>query len=649
VYSLMVFQYGSTGVSKRSYGHSETEDLLRAQKRQRIVTNDPDRPLHSRERDTVEREVQDSGEQAREATVIQDSQRSTTEDRAGRGVNELSPVVTKYGRINSNQARRGDSIDQRHSNLIVTSSASHQRIPTPPSVASSKDEAATSDSDAHLPRSRAMSRSKRKLNFMDDSSEQDRGHSISTAVTTPQSVLQQPQTQSLIIDNRKLRRPAARTGRNNAAEEQIIKKFPRQNVYEVIETDTERPSVKPVSHDVLSKISNSNKWKAYKSSTTSKSDKSSPHQRNNVVIKKSDVQVPEQQRLNHGDQQQTLEQERNRVAKLAKQRTEQERSKLAFEAAEKWRLDAERKEKDRDVKLTNEQIVAEKVRREIEAKKAQEMEEAEAEAAAIRRREALAKAEAAKAAQLAEKARVEAEANTKLEEQRKARLEEEVRAREAFEAEKLQFELEALRKVEQENDLKEQAILQSRQENKQKSQSLKASLEATVRRAASTPAKVFGAEAMPQANQTGPVSSAGPAATSNKRVTCTPFIPHGKPSEFSPASLRPSQVIAGSLPRVPSPNVGLEDQMPMPPQLKRKVSFVDQAPLSARRSSSASSSLKQTTLVPPRLGITDVRSTPKRTPLKASVTGSKLPKGTLFSLKLNKLLENIFSVLTPFT
>jgi hypothetical protein len=596
----------------------------------------------------VEREVQVPEEQAREATIIQDSQRSTAEDRAGRGVNELSPVVTKYRRINSNQARRGDSVDQRHSNLIVTSSASHQHVPTPPSLASSKDEAATSDSDAHLPRSRAMSRSKRKLNFMDDSSEQDRGHSISTAVTTPQSVFQQPQTQS-IIDNRKLRRPTARTGRNNAAEEQIIKKLPRQNVYEAIETDTERPSVKPVSGDVLSKISNSNKWKAYRSSTTSNSDKGSPHQRKNIVIKESDVQVPGEQRLNHSDQQQKLEQEQNRVAKLAKQRAEQERSKLAFEAVEKRRLDAERKEKDREAKLASERIVAEKVRREIEAKKAQEKEEAEAEAAAMRRREALAKAEVAKAAQLAEKVRVEAEANAKLEEQRKAMLEVEAKAREALEAEKLQFELEALRKAEQENDLKEQAILQSRQENKQKSQNLKASLEATVRRAASTPAKVFAAEAMPQTNQTGPASSAGPAATSNKRVTCTPFIPRGRPSEFSPASLRPSQVIAGSLPRVPSRNVGLEDQMPMPPQLKRKVSFVDQAPPSARRSSTASSSLKQTTLVPPRLGITDVKSTPKRTPLKANVGGSKLPKGTLFSFKLNKLLENIFSVLTPCT
>src|SRR5277367_3730868 len=69
-----VFQYGSVGVGKRSYGLSEAGGLLRAQKRQRIATNDPDHPMHSTEGDTVNREVQSPVEHAREVTVIQDSQ-----------------------------------------------------------------------------------------------------------------------------------------------------------------------------------------------------------------------------------------------------------------------------------------------------------------------------------------------------------------------------------------------------------------------------------------------------------------------------------------------------------------------------------------------------------------------------------------------
>src|SRR5277367_1769839 len=45
VQSSGVFQYGSVGPGKRSYGYLEAEDSIRAQKRQRIVTDDLDRPL----------------------------------------------------------------------------------------------------------------------------------------------------------------------------------------------------------------------------------------------------------------------------------------------------------------------------------------------------------------------------------------------------------------------------------------------------------------------------------------------------------------------------------------------------------------------------------------------------------------------------
>ncbi len=627
-----VFHYGSKGGVKRIYGYSEAEDSLRAQKRQRIVTDDPDRPIRSRERDTVEREVRPPGELAEAAIFVQDSQETTTKDLTGRGIDSLSQATTEVGRMNPTRPLRSGLVDRGHSNLLATSSTSHQHISTPPSITSSKDEAAASDSDVQSPRSRAISRSKRKLNFTDDFSEQDRGHSISTAVTTPQSVLQPPKIQSPMIDNKKLRRPTVRGNKSVAEGELKNKTLPRQNVYEVIETDSERPSVKTVHQEVSSTISNSYKWKAYRSSTTPNSDKSSPSQHRNTVTKQKDIQI-EDKRLNH-DELQKVELEPNRVTKLAKQREERERSRLAFEAVEKKRLDAEEKEKERQAKLEGERQAAEKLRKEVEAKKTLAKKQAEAEVA--RKRDALAKAEAVKAAQLAEKARKEAEAEARLREQSKARFEEEERAREASEAERLQIEIDTIRKAEKENDLTERALFQSRQENEQKSQNLKASLEATVRRAASTPVKAVSehhgysaTEATPQANSIAPISSAGSITSSNKWVTCTPFIPRGKQSGFSPATLRPSEATADSLPTVSSPNVGLEDQMPLPPQLKRKVSFADQAPPSRRRCSSTSSALKQTTLVPPRLGITDVKSTPRRTPLRTSSTGSKPPKGAL--------------------
>ena len=606
-----VFQYGSTGAQKRSYGYSEAEDLLRAQKRQRIVTNDPDRPMRSREHVTVDREVQHSEGHAREATVIQDSQDNTTKDWVGRVVNGVGQGFTKYGQMNSAQPRGSGLDDRRPSNPVATPSAPLQRIQTPATANSSKDEAATSDSDVHLPRSRATSRSKRKLNLIEDSSEQDRGQSTSTAMTTPLSVLQQSNHQSPVID-KKLRRPTVRAGKNNTDDQQLTRPPPRQNVYEIIETDSERPSAKLAPQDISSKLSSSYKWKRYSSSTTTNSEQTSPRRRRSAVIKEKDVQTPEEGRMNHEDQQ-ALEQEQNQGIKVAKQQAEQERSRLAFEVAEKRRLDAEEKAKELQAKLESERVAAEKLRQEIEAKKAQA--QAEAEAEAMREKDALAKAEAAKAAQLAEKAKLEAEAKARLEEQRKARLEEEERARKASEADK---------------------------------QNLKASLEATVRRAATTSAKAVAAhndysaaEATSEADDIGPPSNAGPATSSNKQITCTPFIPRGRPSGFTPATLRPSQATASSLPRVPSPNVGLEDQMPMPPQLKRKVSFVDQDPPSGRRSSNASSTLKQTTLVPSRLGITDLKSTPKRTPLKANSKGSKPSKGALFSFPPNILLECI--------
>jgi hypothetical protein len=636
-----VFQYGSAGPGKRSYNQSEAENSTRAPKRQRIVTSDPDRPVRSRERDTVEREIQILEHQVQETTVIQDSQQSTTGFRIGQRMSGLSPRITKVWQMNSSQARPIDSVDRRHSDAMARTSGPHQCIPSPPSIASSKDEAATSDSDAHLTRSRAMSRWTKQLNFIDDSSERDRGHSISTAVTTPQSVLQQSKNQSPIRENKKLRRPTVRTGKYNTADEQRNKVLPRENVYEVIETDTERLSVTPASRDVLLKINNSNKWKTYRSSTTPNSGKSGPQQRRNVASKEDYLRVLVQKQPTHEgqqkDQQQPAERERNQVAKLAEQQAEQERSRLAFKVAERRRIDAERDELEREAKLEIERVATEKLRKEIEAKKAQEKWEAEA----ARRQEALVRTEAAKAAQLAEKTRLEAEANSRLEEEN-VRLKKEERDREASEAEKLQLETETLRKAEKGNDLKEQAILQSREENKQKSQTLRASLEATVRRAARTPAKVVASHESPSANDIRSASTANSTTASNKQATCTPFIPRGRPSDNSLASLHPS------LARVPSPNVGLEDQMPMPPQLNRKVSFVDQARPSALRSST-SSLLKQTTLVPQRLGFTDMRSTPKRTPLKTTAAGPKLSKGVLFSFRSNELFEYISSVLTPCT
>jgi hypothetical protein len=645
-----VFQYGSVGIGKRRNGRSEAEELLRAQKRQRIITNEPDRPIRSRERDTVDREEQDSGENAREATVIQDSQEINTVDLAGPGVNGVSQRITKHGQIASSLARESGSVHQRHTNPITTFSTPLQRIPGPPSGSISKDEAATSSSEINSPRSRVISQSRRKLDLVEDFSEQDRGQSTSTAVTTPLSVLQQPNHQSPIIDHKKLRRPTLRAGKSTTEDQQLARAPPRQNLYEVIETDSELPIAKPVAQDISSRIGNSYKWKTYRSSTTPNSDKSSSRQRRTVLIKANDVQTPENRRMDH-EEQQVLEQEQIRAMKLAKQQADQERSRLAFETAEKKRLDAEEKEKERLAKLETERVAAVKRRQDIETKRAQAEEEAKAEA--TRQKNALAKAEAAKATQLAEKTKLEAEAKARLEEQAKAKLEEEEKAREASEADNLRLEIDALRRVERENDLKEQAVLQSRQENRRKSERLKASLEATVRRAASTPAKAViaqnghsAAEATPEADDNGPASNAGPATSGNKRITCTPFIPRGRPTGFSPATLHPSQATATSLPRIPSPNVGLEDQMPMPPQLKRKVSFVDQGPSVGRRSSSTSSTLKQTTLVPRRLGITDVKSTaaksnPKHTPLRANSNGSKPSKGALFSFLPKMLLKCI--------
>lgn len=647
-----VLQYDSVGIGKRSYGHSEAEDSLRVQKRQRITITGSDRHIRSRERDAVEQEAQNPENLSRETTVIQDSQETTTRDRAGRGVNGPSQGITKYGRMDSIQAREGGSVDWRHSNPLATSLAPLQRISTPPSADSSKYEVATSDSDVHLPRSRAASRSKRKLYLIGDFSEQDRGQSTSTAVTTPLSVLQQPNNQSPVVDNKKLRRPTPRAGKNNTEDQQVTRVPPRQNVYEVIETDSERPSANPEPQDVSWKISQSYKWKAYKPSMMPGGDKGALRQRGAAITKEKDMQIQGDRRLNHEDQQQALEQEQNWAVKLAKQQAEQERSRLAFEAAEKRRLDADEKEKERQAKLESERVAAEKLRQEVEARKAQ----AEAEAEATREKDALAKAEAAKAAQLREKARLEAETKASLEEERNARLEEarkarleETKARQASEAEarRVRLEMDELKKADKENDLKAQAILQSRQENKLKLQNLQA-LEATVRRAASTPAKAViahggrsAAQATPGAGAIAPASTASPATTSNKRVTCTPFIPRGRLSRLSPATLHLSQATTSSLPKQSSPNVGLEDQMPMPPQLKRKVSFVDQVPQSERRSSSASSTFKQTTLVPPRLGITGVKSTPKRTPLKANSNGSKPSKGVLFSFLPNMLPEYI--------
>jgi hypothetical protein len=591
----------------------------------------------------VEGEVQPPREHGREATVIQDSQETTTEDRARRGI---SQGITKYGRMDSTQTREGGSFDRRYPNPFVTSLAPVQRIPTPPSGSSSKDEAATSGSEVNLRPSRAISQSKRKLNLIEDFGEEDRGQSISTAVTTPLSALQQPNHQSPMFDNKKLRRPTLRAGKSNTEEQEVAKALPRQNVYEVIETDTERPSAKSATQNVLSKIGNSYKWKQ-RSSTTPNSEKSSPRQRRTTVTKEKDLQSAEDERLNHEDQQQKLEQERNRAATLAKQRAEKERSKLAFEAAERRRLEkeAEEKKKQDEAKLKNERVAAETRRQEaLKAKEVAAQARAEAEAEATRKRNALAKAEADKTAQLMEKARLEEDEKARLEEQRKAMLEEERRAREASEADKLRLGIDALRKAEKENDLKEQALLQLRQENRQKSQNLKASLEATVRRAASTPAKAVTArdghsatEATLEAGDIVPASTAGPAIISNKRVTCTPFIPRGRPSGLSPAALHSSEATTESLPRVSSPNVGLEDQMPMPPQLKRKVSFVDQVPPSRGRSSSVSSALRQTTLVPPSA----VKSTLKRTPMKANSNGSKPSKGALFSFWPDILLEYI--------
>jgi hypothetical protein len=628
------FQYGSTGPQKRSYGYSEAEELLRAQKRQRIITNDPDHPIRSREHVAVDREAQYSEGHAREATVIQDSQNNTTMDWTGRGINGVRQGITKCGQMKTTQARWSGLDDWRQPNPVATPPAHLQRIPAPETANSSKDEAATSDSDVHLPVSRATSRSKRKLNLIDDFSEQDRGQSTSTAITTPLSVLQQSNNQSPAIDNKKLRRPTIRAGKNNTDDQQVTRPPPRQNVYEVIETDSERPSAKPAPQDISSKLSNSYKWKRYSLSATPNSEQISPRRHRSAVIRKKDMQTTEQMRMNLEAQQQALDPVHNRTEKLAKQQAEQERSRLAFEAAEKRRLDAEEKEKDRQAKVESERVAAEKLRREVEAKKAQ------AEAEATRKKDALAKAKAANTAQLAEQAKVEAEA--------KARLEEEERAREASEASKHRLKIDALRKAEKENDLKEQAVLLSRQENRQKSQNLKASLEATVRRAATAPAKAVAAhnghsatEATSEANEIGPVSNANTDISSNKRITCTPFIPRGRPTGFSPATLHPSQATSSSLPRVPSPNVGLEDQMPMPPQPKRKVSFVDQNPPSGRRSSSTSFTLKQTTLVPPRLGITELKSTPKRTPLKASSNSSKPSKGVLLSFLPNMFLEYI--------
>ena len=645
-----VFQYGSVGIGKRRNGRSEAEDLLRAQKRQRIITNDPDRPIRSRERDTVEREEQDSDENAREATVIQDSQETNTENLAGPGVNGVSQRITKHGQIASSPARESGSVHQRHPNPITTFSAPLQRIPAPPSGSISKDDAATSSSEINSPRSRVISQSKRKLNLVEDFSEQDRGQSTSTAVTTPLSVLQQPNHQSPIIDHKKLRRPTPRAGKSTTEDQQVARAPPRQNLYEVIETDSELPSAKPVAQDISSRIGNSYKWKTYRSSTTPNSDKGSSRRRRTVLIKEKDAQNLDNRGMDHEEQQQVLEREQIRAVKLAKQQADQERSRLAFEVAENERLDAEEKERERLAKLETARVAAVKLQQDIEAKRAQAEEEAKAEA--MRQKNALAKAEAAKAAQLAEKTKLEAAAKARLEEQAKARFEEKV-AREASEADKLRLEIDALRRAERENDLKEQAVLQSRQENRRKSERLKASLEATVRRAASTPAKAVtaqnghsAAEATPEADDNSPASNVGPSTSGSKRVTCTPFIPRGRPTGFGPATLHPSQATATSLPRVLSPNVGLEDQMPMPPQLKRKVSFVDQDPSAGCRSSSASSTLKQTTLVPPRLGITNVKSTatkstPKRPPLKANSNGSKPSKGALFSFLPKMLLKCI--------
>lgn len=635
---------------------------MRAPKRQRIVPNDPDRPLRSREHDTVE----NPGQHTREAIVIQDSQETTTDDSSKQAVNALNQVVSKSRQINSLQNSESALIDRQPSIPASTSSAPLKRIPSPPSISSSKDEVTTSGSDVRPPQSRGAARPKRKLFQVEEPNEQDGRESVSTAGTTPFSTLQLSNARSPTNGNKKLRRPTMRMSKTNAEYEKVSRTLPRKNVYEDIETDREHPSVRPTIQTVPLAVGDlatpigvsQHKWKRQWSKTPS-SDKSSPRRRSTAAVEAQDMRNSKGNRLDHEEKQQ-LQQECDRGLQVAKQQAEQERSKLAFEAAEMRRLEAEEVEKERRAELETERIAAEKLRQQkveeerqakleknrIAAEKLRHQEaiqrakaEAEAEAEATRKRNALTKAKAEEAAQL----------------RAKAREEEEAKAREAAEAEEKKAkerqdmtrkEMEAIQKADEEDVLKEQALLRSRQEREQRKQEL---LKDTIRRGGSTGSKPVtahknqpSAEKEPGETAITPASTTSRPLAGNKRGSNTAFIPRGRPSVFSSAP-------ANASPRVPSPSVGLEAQMPLPPQLKRKVSFVNQPPSSGHRSSSVSTSYKQTTLVPPRIGITDVKDTPKHAPQKTYGKSAKPSKGSLLSIIPNELLECILVSLTPCT
>lgn len=579
-----------TGNRKRGYTDYALQTI--AEKRQRVSEQDPDRPLRSTERDSVQRVIQSPTKPTAQRTEVPDSQNTALNPGANSNINvqvEVSSSNPEHKLMNSPRASESRSNDRRSLNPIATTTSRLQQITSPTSVSSSsKDDATNNGSDLRLHQQRAGSVAKKRLYFNDEANDSNEARSVSTALTTPPSLGNQSNNPSPFVDNRKLKRPVPGTTKTKSEVPKMTRPHPRVDVYEEIETDYDEPIIKPTPRSSLPSVNrtavplgvSANKFRL-RSSNTPTRDNSSPRPRRNVADELQEVAILERQ---------------ERLEKEQRLWEEQQAAKLAEQEVERDRL----------------RQVAEHKERRLRAAEARQMAEEEK-----RRNEAVARAnaerEAAEAKANAE--RQAAEIKAKLEEAETKRLAEEQAKIEAMRDEK-QKQLDAIRRQDEEDDLKEQELVRLRQERKHKAQELQASLKESTPRPGGMLSRAvadYESHLTPEADANMRGSSTSSAKNhivqSNKRSSCTPFIPRGRSSVISPTLNRSSQTPTSSTPNAPAPNVGIEAQMPLP-TLKRKVSFADPPSSAGRRSSSVSSSLKQTTLVPPRLGITDVKSTP---------------------------------------
>lgn len=589
------------GDRKRDTSHSDS--FWGAEKRRRTSHIDPDWPVRSKEPDTDEPVVGPPTKDSLHNSEIADAQAVAASQRQSLEYNEAAQVQSPAPTANRTQAADGfpgHSIDRYSSNLITKTTAPLQHVNSPISVgSSSRDDIVTSGSDAQ----KATSDLKRKRISIGESDDQYRGRSVSTAMTTPLSIIQQSDERSPMNDSRRLKRTNLGVNTTKPEAQRPTIPPPRVDIYEVIETDYEDSNVKPPARYVSSKSTapvgvSLPKFKSWSSSIPS-SDNGDSGQRIKASSDRQQAGNMEQQRRERAEQMQ-LKDERGRRDKFAKQQLEVGQQKPIREDSENRRLSQQKNEKERQAKIDADRIRREKrLREEAAARREFEQEvnengDAEVEAL-VQTGLVAAEAEYGEVMQVDRLADGEA---------------------------KKKEEMSVMKKRAENSKLNEQELVQARHETTRSSGGTKyPSKESAPRPNGMLPRAVAEYDSnitakTPQrelASTTASNSaSVGPSAG---KTSCTPFIPRGRLSGLSPTVTFSSQTVKGSSQNVSSPNVGLEAQMPLP---KRRVPFADTPPSGSRRSGSTSGTMKQTTLVPPRLGITDIKITPKHA----------LPKGT---------------------